>query len=159
MKSIKLYTVFFSVLLVMSCKKDEQTFNHDSPEVFVPCTCCEISDTVSGIYIGRVLELQLVQALPTPIFDTITDSLATITVDRVFPSNSNPVYDSSHCHFLISDFFTDTLVMTDNSGVLAPGYYDHQIFQFNGELLIGNVGYAPNEIYWYYTWQFEGVKQ
>lgn len=108
-----LLVVIFIAAFESSCKKE--TFNHVEQDYIVPCQCCELEDSIPGIYSGRYLRFEYDG-------DTIIDSLIDIVVT---PNIDNPnIYsDSLYCKYNLSFIETQPIVLTDNTGSYGPGTY------------------------------------
>lgn len=162
MKFIPYYILTLIFLTSDSCKKND--FVHVEQQVNFPCTCCAMADTIEGVYLGNVMELQMITYIPTVVFDTITDSTFTLTVSRVEQLQSNYLLDSNICAFILSGLFPDTIQI---SGSSILGNYasfsgaPYQVARFdNNVITFGNITYGINgNSYPYYTWKFEGQKQ
>lgn len=161
-------------MLLISCKKE---FVHSDEAIDVTCECCDVADSIEGIYTGLYKEVEFLglDGNNLPIFD-IYDTVISITVEHDL-TTEDYMTDSLFCKLSISNYFTETMtissihypyfgnlpydwsadIISDNS----PQVYQRQRFNSDGEFefyneesyLNGQGGFTQ-----YYTTRFIGYK-
>ncbi|MFT5860045.1 MAG: hypothetical protein ACI865_002153 [Flavobacteriaceae bacterium] len=154
-QQIGLLLVF--LFLFSSCKKE--SFTHAHQELTIPCECNEFADSIVGNYQGRLIEKTLIGWGGTgAVFDTITDSIVSFSVTRIYPELSF-VEDSARCYFSISEFFNEPISIGIQNGFFTPGQYSTQYFTFDGEFHMSTYTYPVDNIYWYHPFIIEAQRQ
>lgn len=165
MKSTLLYLSLMAVILI-SCKKE--SFEHESPQLLYPCTCCELTDTIVGQYTGQLITYDHSNwSLSNQVPGTITlDTTITINITRNL-SNTDFIEDSLVCWFDIPHFFDTPITVSQNNGHIEQKKYniqrfEHSLNNFQIKLLNGYQGApsvpgGPN--YFLTTYIFVGTRQ
>lgn len=144
----------------MSCKK--QTFDHSDESVNTPdtCNCCDLADSIEGVYLGQLREYEYTNLDPNNIqYNVITDTTLTIHITRNW---DNDFTDSLVCKFNIPYLFNYEIRFDDNSGnFYEPHIYQNQKFYYSGsdlKLHVSNSHYV-NPVLSVTTLTFTGTKQ
>jgi hypothetical protein len=169
---MRLSLLLFATLTIWltSCKKE--TFTHESPEIIYPCTCCELADTITGVYTGNLIRYDLSNwTINNPVATVLSDTVITIEITRNL-SSSDFISDSLVCWFDIPQFFSQSVTLDNSLRIEQKGfdrsYFSH--FSSNNEqlLTIENGKYLPTPpppLYPFPTYtfapsmSFNGVKQ
>ncbi|MFA7273872.1 MAG: hypothetical protein WC044_08385 [Crocinitomicaceae bacterium] len=138
-KKLKYHLIicFVASLVISSSGCKKETFVHSNEPITPPdkCACCELGDSIVGVWVGHLIEREYTDANPTnPVYTTITDSMLTFTITRNY---TGTFIDSIVCEFNIPYLFNDPIKLYDNTGYV-PGNYSYHKFSYdaNGVLTL-----------------------
>jgi hypothetical protein len=159
----KIIPIILLFLLVASCKKEaplnEPTFEHSEDSILVPCSCCEYSDIYEGVYEGHFVETEYVGYWGGMAhYNNTTDTTFLFNITKVW-QDQNFIEDSLICKFLIPDFFSGPISITENSGYFSPSVYSNQKFENDSTLTLKNYTYQSEFDDSFISSQLNAVKQ
>lgn len=125
---------YFIILFFQICSCEKEEFVHSEKQIYFPCACCQMADSIEGTYDGHLVKMEYAGfVMGIPSFDTILDTMIVFDVTRTW-ENSNYIEDSTVCKFLVPSFYDEPIRLTDNSGKYSPHIYPSQKFTLSGSL-------------------------
>ncbi len=150
-------------IFAYACKKEK--YEHEDAFLFYPCKCCELTDSIEGIYEGRYVERVAYSGPTGYTYDTIVDTIVSVQFQKV-NLNQDLISDSLYCKFDVSGFVSGEVFFTEeNLNFLDqldfdPNFYQNNYFDIynSGDLIFYNTTYI-NRYFSYTSKYFKGIKQ